>query len=66
MKGTKRVVSCGKEDARVRGIGLLVTVGVAQARWLSGVLLRQSVGLGGRGEVQVMAGRNAGTLVLAV
>ena len=40
--------ACGSGEARVRGNRLLVTASVAQARWLSGVRLRQSVGLGGR------------------
>ena len=33
-----------------------MTVGAAQAGWLSGMQLRKSAGLGGKGEVQVMEG----------
>ena len=45
---------------QVRGSGLLVTVGAAQARKPSGAWLKQRAGLDGKGEVQVMVGRNAG------
>ena len=44
----------------MRGSGLLVTAGAAQAGWPSGAWLRQRAGLDGRGEVRVMAGRNEG------
>ena len=42
---------------RVRGRGLLVKAGAAQAGWLSGVRLKKSAGLGGRGEVQARGSR---------
>ena len=50
----------GREGAQVCSSGLLETVGAAQAGWPSGEWLRQRAGLGGRGEEQVMAGRNVG------
>ena len=54
-EGAEMGSAWGSEEARVRGNGLLVTAVAAQAGWLSGVRLRQSAGLGGKGEVQVMA-----------
>ena len=55
-EGDETGSACGSEEARVCGSGLLVTAGSAQAGWLSGVQLRKSAGLDGRGEVHVMAG----------
>ena len=47
---------------KARGRGLLVTARAAKAGWLSGVRLKQSVGLGGRGEVKVPFYRAFGQL----
>ena len=58
--GAKTGSARGRKRARVHGSGLLVTDGATQAGWPSGAWLRQRAGLGGKGEVQVMAGRNAG------
>ena len=59
-KGAKTGSARCREGARVRDSGLLVMAGAVQAGWPSGAWLRQRAGLGGKGEVQVMAGRNAG------
>ena len=58
--GDKTGSARGREGAQAHDSGLLVTVGATQAGWPSGAWLRQRAGLGGRREVQVMAGRNAG------